>query len=164
MGDEREFNLDEISIYGILKDLVWNIWVILLAALAGWFGVTGICDLTYVPQYTASATMAVSAKGESGNAYSSLTVTSQMAEIFNEVFQSDVLREKIAEAMDVEKVEGEINSTVIQETNLLSLSATSANPRQAYMILDEALNNYESVSEYLFSNAVLRIVGRAQEI
>ena len=158
MGDEREFNLDEISIYGILKDLVWNIWVILLAALAGWFGVTGICDLTYVPQYTASATMAVSAKGESGNAYSSLTVTSQMAEIFNEVFQSDVLREKIAEAMDVEKVEGEINSTVIQETNLLSLSATSANPRQAYMILDEALNNYESVSEYLFSNAVLRIV------
>ena len=158
MGDEREFRLDEISIYGILRDLLLNIWVILLAALAGWFGVTGVCDLTYVPQYTASATMAVSAKGESGNAYTSLSVTSQMAGVFNEVFQSDVLREKIAEAMNVETVDGEISSEVIQETNLLSLSATSSNPREAYLILDAALNNYESVSEYLFSNAALRVV------
>lgn len=158
MGDEREFNLDEISIYGILKDLFRNIWVIILAALAGWFGVTGVCDLTYVPQYTAAATMAVSAKGENGNAYSSLTVASQMAEVFNEVFQSDILREKIAETMGVDAVDGEITSTVIQETNLLNLSVVSADPRQAYMILDAALDNYESVSEYLFSNAVLRIV------
>ena len=158
MGDEREFNLDEISIYGILKDLFRNIWVIILAALAGWFGVTGVCDLTYVPQYTAAATMAVSAKGENGNAYSSLTVASQMAEVFNEVFQSDILREKIAETMGVDAVDGEITSTVIQETNLLNLSVVSTDPRQAYMILDAALDNYESVSEYLFSNAVLRIV------
>ncbi|HIY63939.1 MAG TPA: polysaccharide biosynthesis tyrosine autokinase [Candidatus Mediterraneibacter stercoripullorum] len=158
MGDEREFNLDEISIYGILKDLFRNIWVIILAALAGWFGVTGVCDLTYVPQYTAAATMAVSAKGENGNAYSSLTVASQMAEVFNEVFQSDILREKIAETMGVDAVDGEITSTVIQETNLLNLSVVSADPRQAYMILDAALDNYESVSGYLFSNAVLRIV------
>ena len=56
MGDEREFNLDEISLYVIAMDLFRNIWVILLAAAAVWLGVTGVCDLTYVPEYTASAT------------------------------------------------------------------------------------------------------------
>ena len=158
MGDEREFNLDEISLYVIAMDLLRNIWVILLAAAAVWLGVTGVCDLTYVPEYTASATMAVSAKGENGDAYSSLLVTSQMAEVFGEVFRSDVLYEKIASEMGVEQIDGEISASVIEETNLLVLTAASENPRQAYLILDAALSNYESVSEYLFSNAVLRMV------
>ena len=158
MGDEREFNLDEISLYVIAMDLFRNIWVILLAAAAVWLGVTGVCDLTYVPEYTASATMAVSAKGENGDAYSSLLVTSQMAEVFGEVFRSDVLYEKIASEMGVEQIDGEISASVIEETNLLVLTAASENPRQAYLILDAALSNYESVSEYLFSNAVLRMV------
>ena len=46
MGDEREFNLDEISLYVIAMDLFRNIWVILLAAAAVWLGVAGVCGLT----------------------------------------------------------------------------------------------------------------------
>ena len=41
---------------------------------------TGVEKLIYVPEYTATATLAVSAKGSSSNAYTSLSMTSQMAE------------------------------------------------------------------------------------
>ena len=77
-NEVREFRLDEISILCIIRDLLKNIWVILLAAAAGWFAVTGVMSFLYVPEFTAQATMAVSARGDS-NAYSSLSLTNQMA-------------------------------------------------------------------------------------
>lgn len=155
---EREFNLDEISPACICRDLFRNLWVIVLAAAAAWLGVTGAAELAYVPEYTASATLAVSMRGTDGNAYTSLSMTAQMAEVFSEVFQSRVLLDKAAEDMGKTKVEGEISSSVISETNLITVQAVSVNPREAYLLLRSALENYESVSDYLFSNAVLRTV------
>lgn len=92
MDERNEFNFDEISIYCIVRDILKNLWVILLAAAAAWFAVTGSESLLYVPEYTASATLAVSAKGNNSSAYSSLSVTNQMAEVFSEIFDSNVLR------------------------------------------------------------------------
>lgn len=158
MGERKEFNLDEISLYSIFRDVIKNIWVILLAAVTAWLAVTGVEGLLYVPEYTATATLAVSARGNNSNAYSSLTLTNQMAGIFSEVFDSNVLRERIAEDLGQEDIEGEISSAIIEETNLITLSVTSVNPRQAYLIIQSAIENYDSVSDYLFSNAVLRMV------
>lgn len=158
MGERKEFNLDEISIFSIIRDLCRNIWVIILAAATAWFAVSGVEGLIYVPEYTAKATLAVSARGNNSNAYSSLTLANQMAEIFSEVFDSNVLREKITEDLGQESIEGEISSSIIEETNLIVLQVTSVNPRQAYLIIQSAIENYDTVSDYLFSNAVLRMV------
>lgn len=158
MEEKRKIRLDEISIRSIAVDLLKNAWVIVLAALAAWFAVTGADKLTYVPEYTATATLAVNAKGNTSSAYTSLSLTSQMAGVFSEVFDSSVLREKIAEDLGQDSIEGTITSSVIEETNLVILSVTSSTPRQTYLIIQSALENYGTVSDYLFSNAVLRIV------
>lgn len=158
MEEMREIRLDEISIRSIAVDLLRNVWVIVLAALAAWFAVSGADKLTYVPEYTAAATLAVNAKGNTSSAYTSLSLTSQMAGVFSEVFDSSVLRAKIAEDLGQDSIEGTITSTVIEETNLVILSVTSSTPRQTYLIIQSALENYGTVSDYLFSNAVLRIV------
>lgn len=158
MEEKREIRLDEISVRSIAVDLLKNAWVIVLAALAAWFAVAGADKLTYVPEYTATATLAVNAKGNTSSAYTSLSLTNQMAGVFSEVFDSSVLREKIAEDLGQESIEGTITSSVIEETNLVILSVTSSTPRQTYLIIQSALENYGTVSDYLFSNAVLRIV------
>ncbi len=156
-NEVREFRLDEISILCIIRDLLKNIWVILLAAAAGWFAVTGVMSFLYVPEFTAQATMAVSARGDS-NAYSSLSLTNQMAGVFSEVFDSNVLKEKIAEELGEDSINETIQATVIEETNLITLQVTSENPRRAYQVIQSAIRNYDEVSDYLFSNAMLRIV------
>ncbi|HIY19941.1 MAG TPA: polysaccharide biosynthesis tyrosine autokinase [Candidatus Blautia avistercoris] len=158
MGEIREFNLDEVSIRSVCVDVLRHIWVILLAAAAAWFAVTGTEKLIYEPEYTATATLVVNAKGSNSNAFTSLSLTSQMAGVFSEVFDSNTLREKIAQDLGMETVEGEISSSIIEETNLILLKVTSVNPRQTYLMIRSALDNYDSVSDYLFSNAVLRIV------
>ena len=113
-------------------------------------------NLTYTPQYTSSATVVVTARNEYST-YSSLSMANEMAGVFSEVFQSDALREKILEDTG-ETIQGTITCSAIEETNLLVLNASSPDPRQAYLLMNSALKNYEDVSEYVFSNASLEIV------
>ena len=152
--------LDEISVRGICTDLVRNLLYIFLAAAAMWLGATGVGSLTYTPEYTSSATVVVSEKG-SGSAYSSLAVTNEMAGVFSEVFQSDALREKILEDTG-EEIRGSISCASIEETNLLVLNAVSPDPRQAFLFINSALENYEQVAQDVFSNASLQILQEPQ--
>lgn len=153
-----ERNLEQFDLRSTCVDLLKNIWVILLAVIAAYFGVTGFYQLQYVPEYTSTATLAVTMRGNNGGAYSSLSTTTEMASVFSEVFQSDALRSKIAQEMDVDSIEGEISISLISETNLMVLQVTSNTPRNAYEIILSALNNYDTVSDYLFSNASLDTV------
>ena len=89
------FRLDEISIRGLCMDLIRYIWMIILAAVSVWLAATAIHNLTYEPEYTASSTLVVSVKGQT-DAYASLSLTSQMADVFGQVFQSDALRKRLS--------------------------------------------------------------------
>ncbi|HJC74829.1 MAG TPA: polysaccharide biosynthesis tyrosine autokinase [Candidatus Mediterraneibacter faecavium] len=150
------FRFDEISIRGLCMDLLRNAWMILIAGISLWFLATGWHNLTYEPQYTSSATLVVTLKGES-NTYSSLSLATQMADVFSQVFQSDVLRERIVEDTG-EDIHGTISCTPVTETNLMVLSATCSDPRQAYLYINSALRHYEDVAGDVFSNSALQIV------
>lgn len=154
--DRDLIRFDEISLRGLFADLVRNVWMILAAGLSIWLLATGWHNLTYQPEYTSSATLAVTLKGES-DAYSSLSMAVQMADVFSQVFQSDALRDRIVEDTG-EDVSARISCTPVTETNLMVLNVTSPDPRQAYLFINSALKNYENVSADVFSNSALQIV------
>lgn len=158
MSQANGWKTDEISICHIVLDLVKNIWVILLVAAAVWIGLGSAAKMLYVPEYTASATVAVGTKGRNTNSLNSLNTTKQLAGAFGEVFQSNVLMDKVREELGEEDAIGEISAQAVNETNLMILKTVAGDPRTAYLMLQSAFRNYESVSEYLFSNASLRIV------
>jgi capsular exopolysaccharide synthesis family protein len=99
----------------------------------------------------------VSAK-DSTSAYNSLTTTQSMASVFVEVFQSNVLREKIRAQMPNGEFDGSINTTTIPETNLLIVTVTSPEPDTAFRALKLLVENYPSISDYVFSNAQLEVI------
>ena len=154
---QRElFRLDEISVRGLCLDLLKNLWMILLGAAAVWMAATGIHNMIYDPAYTSSATLVVTAKGENST-YASLSTAASMADVFGQVFQSEALRDRIISDVG-EEIEGSISCVPISETNLLVLSVTSPDPRQAYLFINSALTHYEDVASDVFSNAALQIV------
>ena len=163
MKQERSIRMDENSIKLILRDLLRNLVFLILAALTAVMGVRVYYSLVYVPEYTSSATLAISAKGDSGgDAYSSLTTANAMADVFAEVFQSQVMKEKVEETAGKITGETSITSRLIPETNLLVLSVTSENPETAYTVIQAVLENYHSVSDYLFGNAVIDVIMNPQ--
>ena len=160
---EKTFRLDEINPYRLAGLLLKNLWVILAFCISAVLCYSSVCRLTYTPAYTSSATFMVSAK-DSTSAYNSLTTTQSMASVFVEVFQSNVLREKIQEQMPDGKFDGAIHTTTIPETNLLIVTVTSGEPDTSFRALNLLVENYASISDYVFANAQLEVIkeiGRA---
>lgn len=154
--DEQLLKLDEINPLRLLRDLAKNLWVAVLLAAAVWMGISAYEKLNYEPMYTSSATLVVSAKGGSG-AYSSLSLTSNMAEVFAGVFQSNVLLEKVEEQMG-EPLSGYISTRTVPNTNLMVLSLTSRSPEQAFRALGLVIETYPEIAESMFGNAVLTVL------
>ena len=159
MGREL-FRLDEISVRGLCMELLGKLWMILMAGVSMFFLATGWHNLTYQPEYTSSSTLVVSLKGEE-NTYYSLSLASDMADVFSQVFASDALRARIGEDTG-EDISGQIACSPVTETNLMTLSATSESPREAYLYLISALRNYEDVAGDVFANSSLQIVQEPQ--
>ena len=155
--ENKKFHLDDINLSGLLALLMKNLWVVVAICASALMCFTAVCRLTYVPTYTSTATFMVSAK-DSTSAYNSLTTTQSMASVFVEVFQSNVLREKIQEQMPEGRFDGTINTTTIPETNLLIVSVTSKTPDTAFRALNLLVDNYSSISDYLFANAQLEVI------
>ena len=163
MERETSIRMDEINLRTILKDLIWNLPFVILAILIVLMGIRTYRNIAYEPEYTASTTLAVIAKGNAeGNAYSSLSTANSMAEVFPEIFQSDVVKEKVEEAIGKMPEGVKISSELIPETNLLVLGVTAKDPQSAYRVLQAILGNYKYVSDYLFGNAVLEVIMEPQ--
>lgn len=154
--EKRTFHLDEINLHSLLKDLLKNLWVVALLCISAVLCYTAISLYGYSPRFTSSATFMVSAK-DSVSAYNSLTTTQSMASVFAEVFQSNVLREKIEEQSG-EPFTGTITPQTIPQTNILVVSVTEDSPQQAFRAMNLVVEHYSTISDYLFANAQLEVI------
>ena len=155
--EEKTIHWDEINLHGLVFLLLKNLWVIVVLCISAILCYSSVCKLAYAPSYTSSATFMVSAK-DSTSAYNSLTTTQSMASVFVEVFQSNVLREKIQEKMPDQRFDGTINTVTIPETNLLIVTVTSNAPDVSFRALNLLVDNYSAISDYVFSNAQLEVI------
>ena len=151
------------NIFIVLRDLLRNAVFILMAAIIGFFSVTVYGSYIRKPEYTSSSTLVVSAKSTTyANAYAALSTASSMAGVLKEVFESDILMQKVRESTG-EVFEGvTVHANVISGTNLLVLNVTAKDPKTAYIVSNSILQNYNGISDYLFSNAVLEVVSEPQ--
>ncbi len=155
--EDRSLYLDEINLHGLAVWVLKNLWVIVALSLSAVLCFGAVRRLTYTPTYTSSATFMVSAR-DSTSAYNSLTTTQSMASVFVEVFQSNVLREKIQEKMPDQRFDGTVRTVTIPETNILLVTVTAGEPDEAFRALNLLVENYSSISDYVFSNAQLEVI------
>lgn len=144
----------------MLRDLWRNAWLIVLAGVIGVLSVFAYTGLLHTPEYTSTVTFAVSPKnnGSYVGFYSALSTAGEMAEVFKEVFSSDILKRMVKEDMGDESLEFEVEATVEAGTNILKISLVADSPVTAHRLMESVLRNYPRVSEYLFGNVVLDTV------
>lgn len=153
----REIRFDFINWYTILKDVLKNLWVILLAALTGFFGVRAYFNFTYRPVYSCSATVAITSTDSGSNTISNLNKTIETASTFQEMFQSSYFKEKLAD-MTGTPVEGTISASQISETNLMIISYSCSSPVTAYSTLVAVIENYNVITDHNFSDMVMNVI------
>lgn len=155
----REIRFDYINWYTVLRDILLNLWIIILAALTGFLGVRAYFDFTYKPEYRCSTIISISATDSGLYSHSSLNKTIEAASAFQEMFQSTYFREKLSEITGVEEI-GTISAENIAETNLITMSYTTSTPIEAYTTLLAIIENYNVITDYNFDDMIISIISQ----
>ncbi len=151
----NEKNKITIELHSLVKDIVKNIWTVILAALIGAMGVYIVAHKVYEPQYTSSATLAVNA---TSNSLSSISVSSDVANVITTVFTQPILREKAAAHLGESSFKGTVSASVISNTNFIKLQVTANNPQTAYRMLSAVIDVYPDLTRKIFSNSSITVL------
>lgn len=142
----------------LIKDLIRCSWAILLAAIIAWMGIHVYEKSVYTPSYVSSAVLVVRSKVGISGAYSNLTASAEMANIFTSVFKQNTMKKLAAENLGLASFDGEITTSVSGDTNMLNISVKADDPELAFKLLTSVLEVYPKVSDNVFTDAVINII------
>ncbi len=147
-----------IEWYSLLKDIIRNIWVVILCALIGAMSFFLVTHAAYDPVYTASATLAVNGAGSSSGSYSSFNISNEKANVLVNIFTEPSIKEAAAEYLGVESFDGTVSATVLEQTNFIELKVTSNHPEKSYELLNAVIKSHHKVSNKIFRNAGVFVI------
>lgn len=154
----RQVNVKFVNAYTIVRDIMYNWWVILLAIIIGFGGCRIYFSQFVTNHYTSSMTIAINLSGYTSNTTtSSLGKTVVIAESFQNVLQSSTLVSVIEQKLG-EPITGTVSATQITDTNLIKLSVTDTNPQKAFETLNLIFENYHLLTDSAFTNVLINVM------
>ena len=147
-----------IDIFSMAKDVLRQWWVILMIAVSAYLLVRVYDESRYVPEYTTSATFAVTARGMNKSLYEDLTSATEVAEKFATVIESAVFDRKIADLLGEEYIPAKKSVTLVPETNLIELKVTGKSAMNAYRVTRAVVEDYSIVSDYVIKDVMLDVI------
>ena len=147
----------KINIYCILKDVMRDLWVALIVGISLSLLMHVGAHLTYQPTYTSRTTFVVSAKGSSTGPYGNLSKVNQMTEVFRVVMDSQVLKKLVCQDLGTAYFDGNVNVSVVSETNLVAVSVTSSSPEAAFRQLKSILKCYPTVGDEVLGEVIIEV-------
>jgi TatD family hydrolase len=85
MNEQEKKNGIHIEPFSLLKDIILNLWVVILAALIGAMSVYLWNHSMHTPMYTSTATLIVNVKNSASYSYTNLSASSEMAKIYTDM-------------------------------------------------------------------------------
>lgn len=153
----NEKNKITIEWHSLIKDIIRNIWTVILAMLIGYMGVYVAAHKVYEPQYTSSATLVVSISG-SNTTFSQFSTSSDLANVLTNIFTQPVMKEKAAAYIGESSFKGTVSASVLTNTNFIDLKVTADNPETAYKMLTGIIGVYPDLADKIFDNASIRVL------
>ena len=144
--------------HSLFRDIWRNFILVILAGGIAFMGLYISERSVYSPTYTSTTTLVIRAKTGTAGAYTNLSVSAEMAEIFATVFQDATMRQKAAENIGKESFEGTVSTSVMEGINLMTVSVTADDPELAYHLLSSILEVYPEISDVVFSDAVIDVL------
>ena len=117
-----------------------------------------LTDLTYTPEYTANATMVVSARGSNNTVYSNLSTTTTLAKVYTELLNSSVFRKTVMQAGGIQSFSGRVTASQVGDTNLMTLQVTAPSAKMAYQMIRAILDHHEEMTYNVVGNVTLEVL------
>lgn len=144
--------LDRIDCYTLVKDVLKNLWVIILTGLIACILVNMLPYIGYKPMYRASSTVIVTGTAKSGDSFSTYIGA---AEDFIGVLTDEYLKQEVEEELGLGRLDVKISANAMIESNVIELAVEADNPTLAYRTLKGILGNYQEISELMLPGYML---------
>lgn len=142
----------------LLRDVVKQWLAIVLISLVVGVSSYIITDLRYTPVYQTKTTFVVTTRSSTNTVYNNLTSTSNLAEVFTELLNSSILRKSIVQEMGVTTFHGKIDTAVIPNTNLITLTVTDSNPRMVFLATRAIIDHHEELTYQVVDDIQLEVL------
>ena len=150
---QRDLNLGTMW-----RDIKKNLYAIICIAISAGLIAYIFLLKSQTPVYTVQATYVVTATGYNNSAIQNLNTANEVAYNFSRIVTSSEMASIIAKEMGDGKVGGIISANIVEETNLLQVRVTSADPRRAFLIIRSIMNNQKMILNYLSDRVRLSVL------
>lgn len=137
-----------------LKKFYW-IFLFLISMAATVFFVKA--KIQYVPTYQAYASYVVNTQNAYGysETYYNKTTAAQLGKTFPYILTSGVLKQVVAEELEMDSVPAEISAEAMEDTALFTIYVKAKDPQLAYDVLQSVIKNYPTVAQYIIGDTQL---------
>lgn len=142
----------------VIQDVAKRWLLILLVALMAGIGSYIRADLSYRPIYRTNTTFVVTSRGSSSTVYNNLSSATTLATTFSDLLNSSLLRKSILQEPGTQGFDGTISAAAIPETNLLTMSVTSSDPRTAFLVAQAIIDHHEEVTYLVVDSVSLEVL------
>lgn len=139
----------------IIRLLLRNLWLIIMAGLIGFFCSSAFLTADASRDYRSSATFVVTPN--SGSYYSTLYTSVTAAKTYAPLLQSNIMYQLIS-ASSEEPLHGTISASALGSTNLISVSVTADTPKDSLLMMQAIADNYGMLSQYVSASASLAML------
>ena len=155
MDKNKLLTLSQIEPLCILRMLLRNFWLILLAACIGWFSASAFLIGDVSRSYSSSATFVVTPQG--GSYSSGMNVASSSAKTYADLLDSDLMHRVVKDSLGGE-CDGRITANQIGSTNLIAVTVSADTPADALRMMQALAEEYDTLSGYISASATLSLL------
>ena len=150
--------IERLDLYSILRDVLRNLWAILLGAIAVALIVNMTVRADFRSTYSTTATFVVTSKTSSNHAYSNLNAATTMASSCSNILNSNLLKKKVCQDLGTKTFPATASAQVINGTNLMTLTVTSDTPQNTYRTIRSIMSVMEELTEYVSAEMVMEVL------
>ena len=146
----------EVEPYCVLRMLLRNLWMILMAAVS--FAMVAYIAVTLMmkPTYTSSITFAVTPKNTLST--TNVTVSANTAKQFSSLLSSSLFTKQIQKEYGAAVAGVSVSAEPVKDTNVIQVRAVGSTPSSVYYMASGIVENYREWTGGFFTAVVLEVV------
>lgn len=139
--------------------LLRHLWMVAAAALIFAMGAFIVLQWFHTPVYRATMTYAITAKETSYLSNRNITASKEVAAVMTELLETNVIVDDIRSfSPELANFSGEIQASQVGESNLITVTAKSAVPKNAFSALVALIDIFPARTSYISNNAVIQVI------